>query len=66
MACYWPLMTNVPWGSLLLASRLHHSEGIAPILAAAGEAWSAIQPDPTISYLSNLTALFQSQPKLPR
>ncbi|KAG8915024.1 hypothetical protein FRC00_008600 [Tulasnella sp. 408] len=68
MACYWPLMANVPWGSFwLLALQLQRSEGLAPLLAeldAAGEAWSSTQPDPTFSYLSNLTAFFQSQPQL--
>ncbi|KAG9041519.1 hypothetical protein FS837_012146 [Tulasnella sp. UAMH 9824] len=69
MACYWPLMANVPWGSFwLLALQMQHSEGLAPILAehdAAGEAWASTQPDPMVSYLSNLTAFFQSQPQLP-
>ncbi|KAG8962949.1 hypothetical protein FRC00_008356 [Tulasnella sp. 408] len=69
MACYWRLMANVPWGSFwLLSLQLKRSEGLSPILAqldAAGEAWASTQPDPTISYLSNLTAFFQSQPQLP-
>ncbi|KAG9041520.1 hypothetical protein FS837_012147 [Tulasnella sp. UAMH 9824] len=69
MSDYWPLMANVPWGSLwLLILQLQRSEGFAPILAeldAAGEAWAATQPDPTVSYLSNLTAFFQSQPQIP-
>ncbi|KIO19394.1 hypothetical protein M407DRAFT_148208 [Tulasnella calospora MUT 4182] len=68
MSSYWPLMASVPWGSLwLLINQIQRSEGLGPILAeldAAGEAWSA-QPDPTISYLSNLTGFFQSQPQLP-
>ncbi|KAG9008425.1 hypothetical protein FRB90_008889 [Tulasnella sp. 427] len=69
MSDYWPLMANVPWGSLwLLILQLQRAEGLAPILAeldAAGAAWSSTQPDPTVSYLSNLTAFFQSQPQLP-
>lgn len=69
MSSYWPLMANVPWGSFwLLIFQLQRSEGLAPIIAeldAAGAAWASTQPDPSVSYLSNLTAFFQSQPHIP-
>ncbi|KAG8910019.1 hypothetical protein FRC01_006594 [Tulasnella sp. 417] len=52
MACYWPVMANVPWGSFwLLVLQLQRSEGLTPILAeldAAAEAVKLKQNDTLI------------------
>ncbi|KAG8932688.1 hypothetical protein FRC01_012737 [Tulasnella sp. 417] len=53
MTPYWPLMAN---------------EGLAPIIAeldAAGEAWSAANPEFSGPYPDHLPEFFQSQPHIP-
>ncbi|KAG8932687.1 Cytochrome P450 7B1 [Tulasnella sp. 417] len=69
MTPYWPLMANVPWASLwLLILQIQRSEGLAPIIAeldAAGEAWSAANPEFSGPYTDHLPEFFQSQPHIP-
>ncbi|KAG8970372.1 Cholesterol 7-alpha-monooxygenase [Tulasnella sp. 425] len=69
LCAWWPLMANVPWGTLwLLLHQLQRPEGVQPLideLNAAGKAWSASHPEFFGPYTLHLTEFFQSNPPLP-
>ncbi|KAG9049912.1 Cytochrome P450 7B1 [Tulasnella sp. UAMH 9824] len=69
LCAWWPLMANVPWGTLwVLLNQLQRPEGVQPLideLNAAGKAWSASHPEFIGPYTLHLTEFFQSNPPLP-
>ncbi|KIO18738.1 hypothetical protein M407DRAFT_246398 [Tulasnella calospora MUT 4182] len=69
LCAWWPMMANVPWGTLwVLLNQLQRPEGVQPLieeLAAAGKAWSASHPEFVGPYTLHLTEFFQSNPSLP-
>ncbi|KAG9015061.1 Cytochrome P450 7B1, partial [Tulasnella sp. 427] len=69
LCAWWPLMANVPWGTLwVLLHQLQRPEGVQPLLdelTAAGTAWSSAHPEFTGSYTLHLTEFLQSNPSLP-
>ncbi|KAG8908817.1 Cytochrome P450 7B1 [Tulasnella sp. 403] len=64
LAAWWPLMANIPWGSLwALLLQLQRPEALGPLmeeLDKAGDAWSAAHPEAQGTYLDHLPAFFQS------